>query len=232
MKKFLLIAATALLFAANASAQLSSGIRYGIVGGFTSTNTKLKEFDAKNVSLYHAGATVKFNLGLGFAIQPSLTYQVKGTNLKQVISSAEEAKAAVTALDARVGYLELPVQIQWGPDLMALRPYAFVEPFIGCGVNFKARTGYDIGNMTEIETETLSNDFKKAALKRFEYGLGVGGGLEIWHFQISAEWFMNFGGLADENGELQDAGVIRDNVVNTLKSKNFQGFKVSLAILF
>lgn len=232
MKKFLIIAATALLFAANASAQLSSGIRYGIVGGFTSTNTKLKEFDAKNVSLYHAGATVKFNLGLGFAIQPSLTYQVKGTNLKQVISSAEEAKAAVTALDARVGYLELPVQIQWGPDLMALRPYAFVEPFIGCGVNFKARTGYDIGNMTEIETETLANDFKKAALKRFEYGLGVGGGLEIWHFQISAEWFMNFGGLADENGELQDAGVIRDNVVNTLKSKNFQGFKVSLAILF
>jgi hypothetical protein len=233
MKKFLLIAATALLFAANASAQLSSGIRYGIVGGFTSTNTKLKEFDAKNVSLYHAGATVKFNLGLGFAIQPSLTYQVKGTNLKQVISSAdEEAKAAVTALDARVGYLELPVQFQWGPDLMALRPYAFVEPFIGCGVNFKARTGYDIGNMTEIETETLANDFKKAALKRFEYGLGVGGGLEIWHFQISAEWFMNFGGLADENGELQDAGVIRDNVVNTLKSKNFQGFKVSLAILF
>ncbi|MBR5700221.1 MAG: PorT family protein [Bacteroidales bacterium] len=232
MKKILLLAAAALLFAANASAQLASGIHYGVVGGFTSTNTKLKEFDAKNVNLYHVGATVKFNLGLGFAIQPSLTYQVKGTNLQQVVSSTEEARAAVTALDAKVGYLELPVQIQWGPDLMMIRPYAFVEPFIGCGVNFNAISSYDIGNVTEIETQTLVNDFKKAALKRFEYGMGFGGGLEIWRFQVSAEWFMNFGGLADEEGNIQEASVIGENVVNTLKSKNFRGFKVSLAVLF
>ena len=233
MKKIYAFAAfVAMLVAVDASAQLSSGIRYGAIGGFTSTNTKLREFDFKNVSLFHAGLALKLNLPAGFAIQPAFTYQMKGTDLKTMAESPETALDSWREMKANIGYLEVPLQVQWGPDLMMIRPYAFVEPFIGCGVNFNAISSYDIGNVTEIETQTLVNDFKKAALKRFEYGMGFGGGLEIWRFQVSAEWFMNFGGLADEEGNIQEASVIGENVVNTLKSKNFRGFKVSLAVLF
>lgn len=226
-----------MLFAVDASAQLSSGIRYGVVGGFTSTKTKVDKdfFKAENVSLFHAGATVKFNIAYGFAVQPSLTYQVKGTDLKTATSSLDDAKAALTALDAKVGYIELPVQLQWGPDLMALRPYAFVEPFFGYGVNFKAKTEVAVGSggeQSEVTLKEITNEWKKAALSRLEYGIGFGGGIEVWHFQVSVQWFMNFGGLANSDGELKDINTISETVKNNFKNKNFQGFKVSLAVLF
>ena len=159
MKKLsAIVAAAAMLFAIDASAQLSHGIRYGVVGGFTSTNTHLKEFKYSNVSLYHVGAKVKFNLGLGFAVQPALTYQVKGTDLETATASTESLEEAWKTMDARVGYLELPVQIQWGPDLMALRPYAFVEPFVGYGVNFKATAE----NADGAVIDNLKNKWKEA----------------------------------------------------------------------
>lgn len=228
MKRICVIAAAAaMFFAVDASAQLSSGIRYGIVGGFTSTNTRIQEFDYRNVSLFHVGATVKFNLGMGFAVQPALTYQMKGTELGDATASTESLEEAWKELDAKVGYLELPVQIQWGPDLMALRPYAFVEPFVGYAVNFHAEAENPDGAIID----NLKNKWKEASLNRLEYGLGVGGGIEVNHFQISAQWFMNFGSLADENGKV-DGHIIGETMKNHLKDKNFQGFKISLAILF
>lgn len=224
---YAVVAAAAMLFAIDASAQLSHGIRFGVVGGFTSTNTHLKEFDYRNVSLFHVGATVKFNLGAGFALQPALTYQVKGTELNAQDPETASLEGIWTNMDARVGYLELPLQIQWGPDLMALRPYAFVEPFFGYGVNFHA----EAENSDGAVIDNLKNKWKEAALSHLEYGMGFGGGIEVNHFQISAQWFMNFGGLADENGKV-DGHVIGETIMDHLKKKNFQGFKISLAVLF
>ena len=228
MKKIYAFAAfVAMLFAVDASAQLSSGIRYGAIGGFTSTNTKLREFDFKNVSLFHAGVAVKFNLPAGFAIQPAFTYQMKGTDLKTIAESPETALDSWKEMKANVGYLEVPLQIQWGPDLMALRPFVFAEPFLGYAVNFNANVFDDAG----ATVETLKNEWENASLKRLEYGMGFGGGLEVFHFQVSVQWFMNFGGLADENGNVSGK-VIGQSIKDNFKSKNFQGIKVSLAVLF
>lgn len=219
-----------MLWAADASAQLSSGIHFGVMGGFTSTNTKISEgFDYKNVSLFHVGLTAKFGLGAGFAIQPSLTYQMKGTELRTATESTEAAVEAFKKLDAKVGYLELPLQIQWGPDLMALRPYVFAEPFVGYAVNFNAEA--TDGNQDVVQS--LKNQWNEFSVNRLEYGVGFGGGIEVNHFQISAQWFMNLGNLADENGKV-DASVIGQTVQDNMKDwkKNFQGFKLSLAVLF
>ena len=230
MKKlYAIAAAVAMLFAVDASAQLSSGIRYGVIGGFTSTNTHVKEFDFKNVSLFHVGATVKCNLGRGFAIQPALTYQMKGSDLRQTVSEEERLglDEVWETMETKVGYLELPVQIQWGPDLLALRPYAFVEPFLGYAVNFKAMAE----TVDEARIETLKNNWKDISIQRLEYGMGFGGGLEVSHVQISAQWFMNFGGLTNEKGEV-DASLIGQTIREHLKKRSFQGFKISLAVMF
>ena len=73
------VAAASLLLAARAHAQ------FGIVGGITSSKTELTTAeDVESISLYHAGLTYKFNLGGGFAIQPSVLYQVKGASLGEL----------------------------------------------------------------------------------------------------------------------------------------------------
>ena len=96
MKKLLTIFA---LFAsmAVASAQI------GIIGGLTSSKANLTNAakDVKNVALYHAGLTYKIDLGAGFAVQPSLIYQVKGAKIENIGSTSVE--------QLRSGFVELPI---------------------------------------------------------------------------------------------------------------------------
>ena len=208
MKKILTLAAVvaaSLCLASQARAQ------FGIIGGLTTSKTTVKDAadDFKNISLYHAGLTYKIDLGVGFALQPSLIYQVKGAKVENIGSAASED------FKLKTGFVELPLSIQWGPDLMAFRPYVFAEPFVGYQI-----TSSDQGNQTVA-------DWAKQAKNKVEYGFGLGGGLEIAsHLQISVQWFKNMGQMFDTSKTAAD-------VWNQAKDvKNFQGIKVSLAILF
>jgi hypothetical protein len=194
------VAAASLLMAARAHAQ------FGIVGGITSSTTEMTTAeDVKSMSLYHAGLTYKFNLGAGFAIQPSVLYQVKGANLGELnTASSDDFKV-------KSGYVELPVGLQWGPDLMVFRPFVMAEPFIGYQVTSSDRGADSIEGWTE------------QAKNKFEYGYAVGGGLELaGNIQLSVQWFNNMGSLMkdDSSSSFSD------------KVKNFKGIKFSLAILF
>lgn len=194
------VAAASLLMAARAHAQ------FGIVGGITSSTTEMTTAeDVKSMSLYHAGLTYKFNLGAGFAIQPSVLYQVKGANLGELnTASSDDFKV-------KSGYVEVPVGFQWGPDLMVFRPFVMAEPFIGYQVTSSDRGADSIEGWTE------------QAKNKFEYGYAVGGGLELaGNIQLSVQWFNNMGSLMkdDSSSSFSD------------KVKNFKGIKFSLAILF
>ena len=231
MKKIIsLLAALALMVPASAQGlKLADGIHYGVVGGFTSSGTNIKDFSPKHIALYHAGITAKFNLGIGFAIQPSLIYQVKGVKL----SDMQLGDEFVHQFDYKLGYLELPVNIQWGPDLMAFRPYAFVEPFIGYAVNNDLIEKIKTEDLGDYTPDKVKNGWKEYGLKRFEYGLGLGAGFEFWRIQLSAQWFWNFGNLYDNDTERVDGNRIAQNIKHAFtEKKNFQGVKVSLAILF
>ena len=231
MKKIIIVlAALALMVPASAQGlKLADGIHYGVVGGFTSSGTNIKEFSPKHIALYHAGITAKFNLGIGFSIQPSLIYQFKGVKL----SDMQLGDEFVHQFDYKLGYLELPVNIQWGTDLMAFRPYAFVEPFIGYAVNNDLIEKIKTEDLGDYTPDKVKNGWKEYGLKRFEYGLGLGAGFEFWRIQLSAQWFWNFGNLYDNDTERVDGNRIAQNIKHAFtEKKNFQGVKVSLAILF
>ena len=200
-----MLVVTASLLSMSATAGDYGTTRFGPVAGLTSSGASLKDFSAKNIAQYHAGLTVEIPLGLGFCIQPSVLYQVKGMSLDKVTDSS--IKEIGNSFEGKFGYVEVPVQFQWGPDLIAFRPYALAEPFVG----------YRIGSNEEGAAF-------KDALQKVEYGLGVGAGVDVWKFQVSAKWFWNFGDIYKS-----DASATWD----TMKSmKNFQGIIVSLAFLF
>ncbi len=200
MKKILTLIVALVATATVAHAQ------FGIVGGlnFSKTDIKVSSFieEAKNVTLYHAGVAWKMKLPLGFAIQPELTYQVKGAKLEQF--KGEELKY-------KNGYIELGAGVQWGPDLIIARPYVFAQPFIGYLVN---------PNKEIAAVKDVTN--------KLEYGIGLGGGVELFkHFQLSVQWFKNLGKLVNGNVSSTDQLV---NEVKDLKS--YQGVRVSLGIFF
>ena len=203
MKKLFVIAA---LFVSMA---VASAQQFGVKGGLTlsTANGADKPKENKAMVLYEAGILYKADLGAGFAIQPSLLYQVKGANVGHLDTATDED------FKVKTGFVELPLGIQWGPELGSFRPFVFGEPFIGYRVS-----STDRGNET-------FQDWASQAKNKFEYGFGLGAGLEISdHLQLSVQWFNNLGTMFSKPAE---AGT-----ESLEKVKNFEGIKFSLAILF
>ena len=213
MKKFFVIAA---LFASMA---VASAQQFGVKGGLTlsTANGADKPKENKAMVLYEAGILYKADLGAGFAIQPALAYQVKGADLKQN-----------NDVKSKTGFVELSLGAQWGPDLLAFRPYVFVEPFIGYGVTGNEKLTV---SGTSISVENINKALQENAKNKLEYGVGAGLGLEIAsHVQLSCQLFRNFGKLYKDS-EL-DSGTLKDIKASYKDLKSYQGVKFTLAILF
>jgi len=203
MKKILLFLATLLV-------SLNSFAQFGIVGGLTSSHASIKNAvaDYKNINQFHLGVAYKFATKSGIlAVQPSLVYNVKGSKIQNISSIGD------INLDCKTGFVELPVQLQAGIGLAKiLRLYACVEPFIGYAVTNELTSG-------EITSKTWDN-----ILNRFEYGLGLGGGLEIFkHFQVSLKYYWNFGTVYGTN--------LKESIYS-IGANNCQGIILTGAILF
>ena len=208
MKKIFAIAA---LFASMA---VASAQQLGVTGGLTlsSMNGVTNPKDTKAVALYSAGILYKADLGAGFAIQPELLWQVKGANVQENTGALDNLTVS------RSNNVELGLGLQWGPDLLAFRPYIFVEPFVGYSIGGKENQ--------KLASADFSRDVVLNARNKLEYGLGAGIGVEIAsHVQISWQLFRNLGPLykTDQLGEVKYP---YDHL------KNYQGKKINLAILF
>lgn len=189
MKKF--IAAAALfLMSLSFGDRLSAG-NFGVLGGANFSTSNITNLQNKTITQWHAGLAYKLNLPLGFHVQPAVLYNVKGANLSET--------------DFSVGYLELMASVQWGIDLILLRPFLDVSPYVGYAVN-------SVGDLSALW---------KNGGNHLEYGAGIGGGLDIWRFQIVARYNWNFGSLFNSTGAYE-----------TLKNANFRGVTLSLAYFF
>ena len=169
---------------------------------------------------FHAGVSYKFRLPLGFAVQPSVLYHMKS-------SLVEGAIADVTTFDYKMGYVEVPVSLQWGPDLLMFRPFVDVTPFVGYALNNEA-------SGVKLQGEFMSKVQNKwEGVNRLEYGLGLGGGIEIWKLQLVCRYNWNFGDLFNADGGTADWNEIWNTATDSVKTgKNFGGVTLSLAFLF
>lgn len=183
----------------------SAQAKWGVTAGLNFNTSKFSEIDVKAKTGWSAGATCLVDLPLGFSIQPSLLYHQKGANITNEIAQ-------------NMGFIELPVSVQWGPDLLVFRPFLDVTPYIG----------YALSN----EVTTPLADFKFSSWQgkeRFEYGLGIGAGINVWKLQVIARYNWNFGSLYNVEGW--------DDIKSELKglsaeNENFGGVTLSLAFLF
>ncbi len=78
-------------------------------------------------------------------------------------------KADVDGQSNSIGYFEIPVNIRWAIELPLIRPYILVGPYFSYAADF-------------------SGDAFKNGLDRFDWGIGLGGGVEIWKIQIGIRY--------------------------------------------
>ena len=198
MKKFLMTLLAASMLSAVAVPAVAANI--GLKAGINVSN--LSTEGVKNYLGYQAGLAFQFDLPLWFSIQPDLIFHVKGTRVED------------TNLQALgLGYLEVPVNIQWGPRFLDgnIRVFLQGSPFIGYAISKDLR-------------DAQGNSYAWNNVNRFEYGVGAGLGVQLWRFQLTAQYNWSFGRLGSGN--------IADETLRTLFSEsNFSGYTISLAVM-
>ena len=121
MKKALLLAVGVFLMSM-ASAQ---SLKFGVKAGFNYTNidapSDISGITWDSESGYHVGLVLQVKLPAGLALQPELQFSTKDAKVKD--NTISETFSA--------GYLQLPVNLQWGFDLEVARPFLQAGPYVG-----------------------------------------------------------------------------------------------------
>ena len=130
---------------------------------------------------------------------------------------------------SKTGFVELSLGAQWGPDLLAFRPYVFVEPYVGYGVTGNESLTTLRPDGTPVAADKINQALQDKAKNKLEYGVGAGLGLEVAsHVQLSCQFFRNFGKLyKDTELDNGDLTLIKASYKDL---KNYQGIKFSSII--
>ncbi|MDR1984769.1 MAG: PorT family protein [Prevotellaceae bacterium] len=184
MKKIIIIAIT-LFIALESDAQFKIGVK----GGWTFENFNIsgsvgKQLKKGNSVSWDLGIVTQANLAGGLYLQPELLYTSQKIKIKDS-SSAKKPKLT---------YLQVPVNLLYKIKLEAISPFIEAGPYIGYAIS--------------------RNDISKKEIKKTDWGVGVGAGIELLGFQVSAKY----------NWGLRDISKIRD-----IKWKNNK-FNVSVAL--
>ncbi len=204
MKRILISAIAAILMC---SVGASAQTRWGVTGGMNFSTSKFKELDVKASAGWHAGLSCLIDLPIGFSIQPSLVYNQKNSNVSETLVQ-------------NVGSIDLPLALQWGPDLLVFRPYIEAVPYIGYGIT---------RDMISSVSEHHKFSQEWAAKERFEYGIGLGGGINVWKVQVYLRYCWNFGALYNLHSWddfKEDLGTLKTD------NENFGGLTFGLSLLF
>ena len=162
-------------------------------------------------------------MGPFFVLQPELTYEMKGAkiDMEHFVAGLKNTKSH---------NIELGLGVQWGIDLLVVRPFVVAEPFIGFVVKSNDQYSVDLTptGYTVEEVSKVLNDAKN----KLEYGISLGGGIDIVkHIQISVKWYKNLGPLYNE-GKFNANSIAANGAQAYKDTKNYQGVKVTLGIFF
>lgn len=216
MKK-ILACIVAIVFAGALSVNASAA-GFLVKGGLNYTHIDLNQslmeqakaigLDPKSYSGFHFGVGFQTPDLMGFTLQPELLYTKKGMKMNDNLAWS-------------MNYLEVPVNVQWGIDLVAVRPFVQVSPYVGYSIKSSVTGGK--ASLTERVSQFMQSFTADA--NRFSYGIGIGGGIEIMRkLQVSAKYVWNFGQV----GNVQE---FIDKTKN-ISRNNAAGVEVSVALMF
>ncbi len=151
---------------------------------------------------FHAGVGFQYKIPvIGLSFQPEVLYSQKRTEFFREVSSDSYNWDYVT------NNVEVPINVQWGIDILFLRPFVFAAPYLS----------YAVSVLGHGPTQDNWDDSR-----RFDYGLGLGAGLEIWKLQITGKYNWGFGKPFD--------GI--DTADWRIEDSNRKGFQLSAAFIF
>lgn len=226
MKTFkCILLVTALFIGINASAQLNP-ISLGIKGGVNLSNWAGDMDGTKSKVGFNAGLTLDISLPANLYIGSGLEFTTKGFNDIEIFKSGG-AKAILEG-SANAMYLQVPVHLGYKVSVAPGTKIVFhAGPYFAYGIGGKTKfdkvtfkadgtsvsfgieefiqmaidEGMSLEDFGDIEIGDASkkyDTFGSDGLKKFDWGIGLGAGVEIWKFTAGVGYDF---GLADVGRE-------------------------------
>jgi len=178
---------------------------FGLKGGLNLSNMLMKDDDdtysddLKMKPGFHVGATAEFPLSEIFSFETGLLLSTKGFKMSE---SEEEISMEVKM---NLLYLDIPLTAKTTYDLGGPKIYGVFGPYVGMGLSGKSKIEVTYDGETETEEEDIEwGSDKEKDLKRLDFGLTMGAGVEIKSFQIGLTYNLGLANISpDTDGGLK-----------------------------
>jgi outer membrane protein W len=166
---------------------------FGIKGGLNFATMIDKydgsSYDSKSINGYHLGVTADFPLTEMFSFESGLQLSTKGNKY-----NAYSDRVGNYEEKYKLTYLDIPLTLKARYDINGIKLYGLFGPYVGIGLsgNFYSST-QDAMKVLWGSSEKLDG----VHLKRLDYGLNIGAGVEIKVIQIGLTYGL---GLANISG--------------------------------
>ncbi len=178
MKKLVVVLIIILCFIATASAQVRFGVKAGGNLSFLYTSGSNQGINADQYNGrfgYHFGGMLECSLSEMFSIQPELMYLNHGANLKK------ENSFGMKDGQITLNTLQLPINLKAKFNLGQSDSKLFVYggPYVGYNMYGKVAGKID---GVKVDNKLYTKD---SNMKRFDYGFGIGVGIEMKKFVLT-----------------------------------------------
>lgn len=196
---------------------------FGVKGGLNLSNMHMKDNDEtyddnnKISPGFHLGATAEFPITEMFSFETGLLLSNKGTKA----SSKEEWNGETYEYKekANLFYLDIPLTAKATYDLSGTKIYGVFGPYLGIGLSGKYKYE-ETGSTTTTQDVKWGQSSSDDDLKRFDYGLIFGTGVEIKTIQIGLSYGI---GLANISSNFSNGMKIKNRVLEISAGYKFGG---------
>ena len=155
--------------------------RYGVVAGqnvATIKSSSGSSFDV--ITGFMGGIAAQVAWPKGFVLQPELLYSQKGCIFSE------------SGLRYDIDYAEVPVKLMYRLHMAEVKPFAFVAPYAAYA--FRIAESFD-----------FADDAPAYDIGRFDLGIGVGGGFDVWKVQVCFKYSWGFLQVANETFPIRNS---------------------------
>ena len=189
---------------------------FGVKGGLSLSNMNWSSidffFDTDDFKMkpgFHVGPTIEVPITEMLSFESGLILGTRGTRMKEEIDmeGPVDVKFNINLL-----YLDVPLNLKAYFDLGGVKAYGSFGPYIGIGLSGKMKM--EASYQGDSETETIDiewgSDAEEDDLKRLDYGLAFGAGVDIKPITIGVSYGL---GLANISAYTDGDASIKNSLI-------------------
>jgi hypothetical protein len=159
--------------------------------------------DIKSKLGFHTGLTAEFPINEIVSIEPGLFFKAKG--IKNEVSESYQGVSYKTSTNANLNYLDIPVVAKASHKMGNLTAYGSLGPYLGFGLSGRSKMEETYNGETQSTDEKIKwGSGSDDDLKRLDYGLTAGAGIEVNNIQIGLSYDLGLANIsADTNNGMQ-----------------------------